>query len=195
MTSLLSSLLLSPLSIELLCHHTEQINHQEPCVSSSPCHLPMLLRAAALQTADTPGVQVLTLTSCTWRPGGTLTLCRARLARCPVPGFQVMTSSADLVTTNSFTQTSGRQAASPPPTPPRWAENNNNLFSSVTDSFVSPCNVNPAKSREATVKICLMVEILYDVMLGMKNYCQLWWLEGPDAQIGLIPVRCHIHQS
>ena len=32
----------------------------------------------------------------------------------------------------------------------------------MTDSFVSPCNVNPAKSREATVKICLMVEILYD---------------------------------
>ena len=83
----------------------------------------------------------------------------------------------------------------PPSSPPRWPENNNKLLYSTTESFVSPCNVNPAKSHEATVKICLMVEILYDVMVRMKNYCQLWWLEGPDTQIGLIPVRCHIHQS
>ena len=112
MTSLLSSLLLSPLSIELLCPHSEQINHQEPCVSSLPCHLPMLLRAAVLQCcrhtgcpgADTDIMYLETRGDPDLVPGQ---------ARCPVPGSQVMTSSADLVTTNSFTQTSGRQAASP----------------------------------------------------------------------------------
>ena len=131
MTSLLSSLLLSPpLSIELLCH-SEQINHPGP-LSPALSSLHVAAGCAACWVSlqpRWPGL-ILTCTSCvpgdpdlvlhTWlqTPGTWCAWCTCS------PGDD--TQWPDLVTTNSFTLT-GSPIPPQQSTPPRWARERNHL--------------------------------------------------------------------